>query len=247
MKTFTAALLSTAAMAGDLNLNLQKSEHILEVPTPKSMNTRGRSGTYFGKWDSSSDVGVGAAAPLRFDDNLANVILEQKVYSTLVNSNTFQFKITEVSRTEDGATTTIASSGDAAVTNFNFYAYLNFYGWDIRFMDNIFTIFLSDFTFCDKIWYKADFLKVTLSFAFTTTDIFYSAYDYYDADVTQESATSSLNTLENFSIWRFGPSFSGWYGFNNCDAEGSELYKQKGSFEQNETPQNSTPKPPVKK
>lgn len=76
MKTFTAALLSTAAMAGDLNLNLQKSEHILEVPAPKSMNTRGRSGTYFGKWDSSSDVGVGAAAPLRFDDNLANVILE---------------------------------------------------------------------------------------------------------------------------------------------------------------------------
>ena len=243
MKKFTAALLSTAAMAGDLNLNLQKSEHILEVPTPKTMNPRSREGAYTAKWASSSDVGVGAAAPLRTDDNLANVILEQKVYSTLVNSNTFSLVFVETSRIKDLVTTTT----DADVTNFNFYAYLNLYGWDIRFMDNIFTIFLSDFTFCDKIWYKADFLKVTLSFAIYTTDIFYSLYDYLDTDVTQQSTYSSLNSLDNFSIWRFGPSYSGWYGFNNCDAEGSELYNQKGSFEQNETPQNSTPKPPVKK
>jgi len=104
------------------------------------------------------------------------------VYSTLVNSNTIQFKLVETATTL-GSTSTSTASG-SELTNFNSYAFLNLYGWDIRFLDNIFTIFLSDFTFCDKIWYKADFLKATLSFAFYTTDVLFSVYDYFDSDLT---------------------------------------------------------------
>jgi len=168
------------------------------------------------------------------------------VYSTLVNSNTIQFKLVETATTL-GSTSTTTESGEE-LTNFNSFAYLNLYGWDIRFLDNIFTIFLSDFTFCDKIWYKADFLKVTLSFAFYTTDLTFSVNDYFEDDLTLQTA-ANLYLLDNFSIWRFGPSYSGWYGFNNCDAEGSELYEQKfdGTPERNITPQNSTPKPAPKK
>lgn len=73
-------------------------------------------------------------------------------------------------------------------------------------------------SFCDKLSWWYDTLKVDVGAIFIIDECYFGLYDYVDADTTH---TCESTTYELDEMWSkvFGPSADGWYGVNTCDAE----------------------------
>jgi hypothetical protein len=56
---------------------------------------------------------------------------------------------------------------------------VNFYAWDVAFLDNIWNWFAKDYSHCMQMQYYANFAKINLTVNWAIEECFTGAYDLY--------------------------------------------------------------------
>jgi len=92
--------------------------------------------------------------------------------------------------------------------------------WSVSFFDNVFHVFVSDWSVCDKISFSYD----TLTVYFDINNISIPSFEFSVNECTNDdcyeisdAAIYSSTQLPGFFSKEFGPHGDGWYGVNSCD------------------------------